>query len=218
MFVYTPPPDNGLDIVYLDEHLIAINKPSGLLSVPGKGEDRQDSIISRVQKEYKNALIIHRLDMATSGLIIMALDKETHREMSILFQDRKIEKQYTAITENEFEITRGEIDLPLITDWPNRPKQMIDHEKGKPSKTKYQVLSHDKKENTSRVKLKPVTGRSHQLRVHLMAIGHAILGDRLYANHKTRDKSDRLLLHSTSLEFIHPKTQEHLIVKCLPDF
>ncbi|CAG0907472.1 unnamed protein product, partial [Cyprideis torosa] len=203
---YIAPPDNGLDIVYLDAALLVVNKPAGLLSVPGRGEDKQDCLLSRVQREYPEALSVHRLDMSTSGLMILARSKEQERALSIQFQQRKVYKRYIAVVTGQPEPDSGEIDLPLITDWPNRPRQKVDHDIGKPSQTRYRVLEFDAAHNCSRVELAPITGRSHQLRVHMMALGHAILGDELYATPEAYAQADRLLLHAQALRFAHPVT------------
>jgi tRNA pseudouridine32 synthase/23S rRNA pseudouridine746 synthase len=209
---YIPPADNGLDIVYRDDALLVVNKPPGLLSVPGRGEDKQDCLLSRVQREYPEALSVHRLDMSTSGLMIMARSKALERALSILFQQRRVHKRYIAVVSGQPQPGRGEIDLPLMTDWPNRPRQKVDHEIGKPSQTRYRVLAFDADQQCSRVELEPVTGRSHQLRVHMMALGHAILGDELYATPEGYAQAERLLLHATSLRFVHPLTDEELFL------
>ncbi|CAA6813740.1 MAG: Ribosomal large subunit pseudouridine synthase A (EC [uncultured Thiotrichaceae bacterium] len=210
---YVAPPDNGLDLVYLDEALLIVNKPAGLLSVPGRGEDKQDCLISRVQREYPEVLSVHRLDMSTSGLMILARSKALEREMSILFQQRQVHKRYTAVVTGRPEPESGEIDLPLITDWPNRPRQKVDHDIGKPSLTRYRVSGFDPVQHSSRMELEPVTGRSHQLRVHLMALGHAILGDELYATAEVHAQSERLLLHAMSLRFAHPLSGDTLSIE-----
>lgn len=206
-FQYTPPPYSKADILYIDDELLIANKPSGLLSVPGRGNDKYDCLINRIKLEYSNALIVHRLDMDTSGLMILARNKNIHRMLGDLFQQRQVKKTYIAIVNGIVETDKGEINLPLITDWPNRPKQKVDLQNGKPSLTHYQVIKRDLENNQSTVELKPVTGRSHQLRVHMQSLGHPILGDRLYADKIGREKSSRLLLHSCFLEFIHPVTQ-----------
>ncbi len=211
---YQPPPHKDLNILFKDESLLILNKPSGLLSVPGRGKDKQDCMISRVQIKYPEALIVHRLDMATSGLLVLARNKQIHRQLSLLFQERKVKKEYTAVVDGIIEIDSGEIDLPLITDWPNRPKQKVDYENGKASKTLFYVLKRDKKNTVTRVLLKPETGRTHQLRIHMQSTGHAILGDNLYANNETKEKSDRLLLHANYLRFKHPVTENIIEVKC----
>jgi tRNA pseudouridine32 synthase/23S rRNA pseudouridine746 synthase len=217
-FDYTPPPHSGLDIRYQDEALIVLNKPSGLLSVPGRGEDRHDSLAVRVQREFPQALVVHRLDMPTSGLMLMALGTEAQSVMGRLFQQRKVDKQYVAIVAGCPEPVQGEVNLPLITDWPNRPRQRVDYDMGKAALTRYTVLEHDEQANTSRVLLEPHTGRSHQLRVHMMEIGHPILGDELYAPPRWHDAAPRLLLHAERLAFSHPTSGEPLVIECPADF
>lgn len=207
---YKPPVHEGLDLLYIDDALLVLNKPSGLLSVPGRGEEKQDCLARRVQEQYPDALIVHRLDMETSGVMVMARSKSVHSQLSKLFQEREVSKRYMAVVEGRVADARGEISLPLITDWPNRPRQIVDHDNGKPSKTYFSVIRRNIEENTTLVELVPETGRSHQLRVHMQSIGHAILGDRLYASEEAQKKSDRLLLHATSLSFIHPLTGEPL--------
>lgn len=207
---YRPPPHTGLDILFQDQSLLVLNKPSGLLSVPGRGADKQDSLAWRVQQEYPDALTVHRLDMETSGLVVMAKNTQIHRQMSLLFQERHVQKQYIAMVDGLIEQADGKIDLPLITDWPNRPKQKIDHDEGKPSVTHYKVIALDRGQSTTRVELQPLTGRTHQLRIHMQSLGHAILGDRLYANDRVQGKAHRLLLHACRLAFRHPVTHESL--------
>lgn len=209
---YLPPPNTGLNILYHDDALIVVDKPSGLLSVPGRGANKQDCMISRVQAEFPDALIVHRLDMGTSGIMVMARGKEMERALSILFQSRKVHKHYLAVVAGKTEQDSGEINLPLITDWPNRPRQMVSFELGKPSCTRYQVLAYDSSTDTTTLELEPVTGRSHQLRVHLQALGHPILGDELYACPETCGRAGRLLLHATSIRFPHPLTSADMAV------
>ncbi len=210
MTPYMPPPDDGLEIIYVDDALLVVNKPTGLLSVPGRGADKQDCLLSRVQCEYPEVLSVHRLDMNTSGLIILARSKAMERALSIQFQQRKVYKRYIAVVIGQPQPMQGKIDLPLITDWPHRPRQKVDHELGKPSQTRYQVLDYNAGLDVSRVKLEPLTGRSHQLRVHMMALGHAILGDELYATPAVYAQADRLLLHAQALRFEHPLSHEKL--------
>nr|WP_230182391.1 RluA family pseudouridine synthase [Aquabacterium sp. CECT 9606] len=198
----------GLDIAYADSALLIVNKPSGLLSVPGRGERFQDSLASRVMLEYPQALIVHRLDMQTSGLLVMALGPQAHRDLSALFQTRQVHKCYVAQVAGLMLADHGEVALPLITDWPHRPRQKVDWTEGKPALTRWQVASRDALHDTTRVELEPVTGRSHQLRVHMMSIGHAIVGDPLYASDTVRARADRLLLHAAELKFQHPQTGE----------
>lgn len=210
MTLYSPPADSGLDILYEDPYILALNKPAGLLAVPGKSEDKKDSLALRVISRFPDALIVHRLDMATSGIMIMALNKDIHRDLSKQFQDRLVNKTYVAVVDGFITDKTGSIDLPLITDWPNRPLQKVDFDIGKASLTHYKVLEYFDLNNTTRVELKPETGRTHQLRVHMQSIGHAILGDRLYASEAAQKKAARLLLHASQLSFSHPITGEYM--------
>jgi len=207
---YLPPPPESINVLYLDDDLLLVEKPAGLLSVPGRGDDKQDSLISRVQLTFPDALIVHRLDMATSGIMVIARNKEAHRQLSRLFSERNIEKTYCAVVEGIIDADSGRIDFPIMADWPNRPKQMVAPLMGKPSITYFKVLSRDLNSGITRVELKPETGRTHQLRVHLEFIGHAILGDRLYASPETQQRSERLLLHANELSFEHPITHQIL--------
>ena len=206
---YAPPPDRGLEIIFSDQYLLAVSKPSGLLSVPGRGEDKADSLATRVQAEYANALVAHRLDRDTSGLLIFPRGAKMHRQISMMFEKREMQKSYVAVVLGKLAQQQGEIDLPLIVDWPNRPRHMVDKINGKPSQTRYQVLEYDAASNTSRVALEPLTGRTHQLRVHMMSIGHPIVGDTLYGGNESGQER-RLLLHAHTLDFIHPVTDEPL--------
>lgn len=200
------------EVLYLDDFLVVVDKPAGLLSVPGRGVDKQDCLAGRVQAQFPDALIVHRLDMGTSGVMVLARGKAMERALSILFQSRKVKKRYVAVVAGRLGQEEGEINLPLIADWPNRPRQMVSLELGKPSCTRYRVLGYDVVEDVSRVELEPVTGRSHQLRVHLQALGHPILGDELYASAQVCAKAGRLLLHAAAIEFAHPLTGEHVAV------
>lgn len=213
MAAYTPPPHNGLEILFRDESLLVVNKPDGLLSLPGKGAHKQDSLEVRVQQEFPQALTVHRLDMETSGLIIMALSPEVQRQLGRLFEQRMVDKTYIATVHGELREAHGEVDLPLFSDWPNRPRQMVDHANGKPSQTRYRRLSYNPEEHSSRVELTPVTGRTHQLRVHMQALGHPILGDPLYATGESLAKAPRLLLHAHTLGFTHPVTGESINIE-----
>jgi len=203
-FVYNPPLSPYLRILYQDDDILVADKPSGLLSVPGKAKEHKDSLINRVNSVFPTATIVHRLDMATSGIIIMALNKHSHRNLSKQFELRQTKKRYFARVYGQVDALKGEIDLPLICDWPNRPKQMVDHERGKRALTHYEVI--ERKENESLVALYPVTGRSHQLRVHMLALNHPILGDRLYAHNDALKMASRLQLHAESLCLRHPVT------------
>ena len=215
---YLPPANKGLSVLYHDDSLLVVDKPSGLLSVPGRGEHKQDCLLSRLQVEYEDAMIVHRLDMETSGVMVLARNKETHRKLSGLFEQREVQKRYIAVVDGRIITAAGKIDLPLICDWPNRPRQIVDHTQGKPSITLYKVMSRNIEENTTRVELEPETGRSHQLRVHLQSIGHPILGDRLYGSGQQSSKAPRLLLHALSLGFEHPVTSEPLRFVCESPF
>ncbi|TNE64256.1 MAG: RluA family pseudouridine synthase [Alphaproteobacteria bacterium] len=207
-FVYNPPRDPFLEILYKDEDLIALNKPSGLLSVPGRGREKRDSLAWRTQRDHRSATVVHRLDLETSGLMIMALNMDAHRNISRQFEDRQTDKTYTAIVGGIVADDEGEIDLPLIVDWPNRPKHMVDHVQGKKAITRYRVLTREA--DRTRVALYPVTGRSHQLRVHMQSLGHPILGDTLYAPPDMVAMAPRLQLHATELVLAHPRTGARL--------
>jgi tRNA pseudouridine32 synthase/23S rRNA pseudouridine746 synthase len=214
---YNPPPDSGLDLVYRDDALLLVNKPAMLLSVPGRGAKKQDSLTARVLNEFPDALSVHRLDMSTSGLMVFARSKEVHRRLSGLFRERLVDKCYIAVVAGQFEINVGDVDLPLGPDWTNRPKQKVDFCGGKLSLTRYRVLAHDAATYTCRVELEPVTGRTHQLRVHMSAIGHPVIGDALYGEEAGR-KAERLLLHSCFLGFPHPLSGKPLAFTCEPPF
>jgi tRNA pseudouridine32 synthase/23S rRNA pseudouridine746 synthase len=210
---YTPPPDRGLDIIYVDDSLLVADKPAGLLSVPGRGVDKQDSLLVRARKHFPDAECVHRLDMDTSGILLLARGKQLQGSLSALFQQRRIDKRYLAVVDGELVPGAGEIDLPLICDWPNRPRQKVDPQRGKASLTRFRTLAYDRQQHSSRVQLEPATGRSHQLRVHMQALGHSILGDPLYAGDAARKRAPRLLLHASALSFVHPDTgkQQHFV-------
>lgn len=212
-FIYLPPMSPYLDIIYQDDDIVVLNKASGILSVPGRLPEHQDCLQNRVQRVLPTATIVHRLDMATSGLMIMALNKPAHVAISRQFEQRKTQKSYLARVFAHVEQNEGSVDLPLICDWPNRPKQKIDHENGKKSLTHYRVLSRSETiktndEVSTLLELTPVTGRSHQLRVHMLALGHPILGDRLYAHPQALAMSNRLQLHALKLSLFHPSTEQ----------
>jgi len=189
-------------LIYADDALVAVDKPAGMLSVPGRGEHKRDCAALRVAERWPDALIVHRLDMGTSGLLVFARGAAAQRTMSMAFAGRSVHKRYEAVVQGMPADDAGEIDLPLIADWPQRPKQKVDFASGKPSLTRYRVLRVQG--GTTRLELEPVTGRSHQLRVHLMAIGHPILGDALYAPAAAASAAPRLLLHAAALAFDHP--------------
>ncbi|MEI7463764.1 MAG: RluA family pseudouridine synthase [Burkholderiales bacterium] len=196
-------------VVHADDALVAIDKPAGLLSVPGRGADRADCATSRVQTEFPDAKTVHRLDMATSGLLLFARGAAMQRALSVMFESREVVKHYEAVVDGLVAQDDGEIDLPLIADWPQRPRQKVDHMHGKPSLTRYRVLHRDEVTRTTRLALQPLTGRTHQLRVHLLAIGHPIAGDTLYATHD-EPSAPRLMLHATRLQLRHPVTLQTL--------
>lgn len=205
-FVYNPPTEPWLDILYQDKDIIVINKPSGLLSVPGRDPAHHDSAYARALAEHPQAQVVHRLDMATSGVLLLALRRSAERELKRQFRDRETQKSYYARVAGHIKATQGSIELPLICDWPNRPRQKVDHQVGKPSLTHYEVIS--KGRYSTLVKLIPITGRSHQLRVHMMALGHPILGDGFYADSWAKRLAPRLLLHAASLSIKHPYSGE----------
>lgn len=210
---YNPPKSPYINIVYQDDDIVVLNKPSELLSVPGKALEHKDSLENRVKSVYPTAVIVHRLDMATSGIIVMALNKAAQRDINQQFANRQTEKSYIAKVYGRVEQDSGTIDLPLICDWPNRPKQMVCYENGKPAKTHYQVIKRYTQKNSERdtytkVLLIPVTGRSHQLRVHMLSLGHPILGDRLYANEHALSMATRLQLHAETLVLTHPTSKD----------
>ena len=207
-------PPQGIEIVTIDDAFVVVHKPSGLLSVPGRGPDKADCLSARVQAEFAEALVVHRLDMETSGLMVFARSLDAQRALNRAFEQRLVGKYYVAVVTGIVESDQGTIHLPLICDWPNRPRQMVDHEIGKPSTTHYVVLARDQTLMQTRVGLTPITGRSHQLRVHMASLGHAIIGDSLYS--ATPPPADqRLLLHAAKLSFPHPVSGEP--VNCASD-
>jgi tRNA pseudouridine32 synthase/23S rRNA pseudouridine746 synthase len=201
---------SGASLVHVDDHLLVADKPTGLLCVPGRGEAGRDCLSARVQQQYPDALIVHRLDMATSGLCVLARGPQVQRHLSMAFAAREVHKRYVAVVRGRLQgLPDGAwsvIDLPLSPDWPNRPLSKVDPKDGKPSLTRWRVLAHDDIAGTTRLELEPVTGRSHQLRLHLQAIGHPILGDALYAAPPVQAMAARLLLHATAITLPHPAT------------
>ncbi|MBT9501855.1 MAG: RluA family pseudouridine synthase [Burkholderiaceae bacterium] len=196
-----------MEILHADDSLILCDKPAGLLAVPGRGPTKQDCLISRVQGLHPDALIVHRLDMATSGLLLLARGAEMQRRLSQDFAERRVQKRYVAVVHGLLAEPGSDwalIDLPVGADWPNRPRQQVCPVNGKPSQTRYRCIAQDLRAQTSRVELEPITGRTHQLRVHLLALGHPIIGDALYADQQ--DMAPRLCLHATELAFHHPVT------------
>jgi tRNA pseudouridine32 synthase/23S rRNA pseudouridine746 synthase len=216
---YRPPCEQEHSVLYLSKQLIVVDKPSGLLTVPGRGSDKADCLLSRVQVKFPDAMIVHRLDMATSGIVVMGRGPKVQRTLSILFQERKVRKRYEALVDGHWiSATEGEINLPLNADWPNRPRQKIDRSAGRPSLTRYRIISTDTSNDVSRVELMPVTGRTHQLRVHMESMGHPILGDALYGSNNSRSRADRLMLHACYIEFADPATGELICLSSRPPF
>ncbi|SFC48908.1 ribosomal large subunit pseudouridine synthase A [Polaromonas sp. OV174] len=219
-------PPQDIELLYADDSLLVLNKPAGLLSVPGRGEDKQDCLSRRVQQHYPDALIVHRLDMATSGLLLMARGSASQRALSALFENRAVHKRYIAVVDGHVNEPCQPpdadgwqlIDLPIVVDWPRRPLRIIDAQRGKPSQTRWRVLAFDDASHSTRVELEPVTGRSHQLRVHWQALGHPILGDSLYAPEAVQAKAPRLLLHACALHFEHPVSGARLAFESAPAF
>ena len=197
--IYQPPMEPYLDVVFQDQNVLVLNKPSGLLSVPGRQAQHKDSLQLRVQEHFPQATTVHRLDMETSGLIVMALNKATHVHLGRQFEQRLVNKKYRARVYGHLSAQAGQVDAPLICDWPNRPRQMVDHQHGKPALTHWRVI--DEEDKTTLVELSPVTGRSHQLRVHMMSVGHPIVGDPLYADGEALTCANRLALQSQVLAF-----------------
>ncbi|MGD8233173.1 bifunctional tRNA pseudouridine(32) synthase/23S rRNA pseudouridine(746) synthase RluA [Vibrio sp. TRT 1302] len=205
MTEYNPPREPWVEIVFEDEHILAVNKPSGLLSVPGRAAEHYDSMWSRLMENYPDVQVVHRLDMDTSGLMVFAKHKHAERALKKQFQYRLTHKVYYARVWGYVEQQEGELDFPLICDWPNRPRQKVCYQDGKPSKTIFQVVKREEK--TTIVRLLPVTGRSHQLRVHMQALGHPIVGDEFYAEQEAYEYSNRLELHAAELSFYHPRSE-----------
>jgi len=221
-----------LNVVYADPTLLVLDKPSGLLSVPGRGDDKQDCLSARTQAHYPDALIVHRLDMATSGLMVMARGAQAQRSLSAAFASREVTKRYCAIVDGTVAPppqAYGVINLPIIVDWPNRPRRIIDSVAGKPSVTRWQPAPpaldsarvesvFDRSTPFTRLALEPVTGRSHQLRVHMAALGHPILGDMLYAPSMPQARANRLLLHACTLTLVHPVTGQTMVFESAVPF
>ena len=202
--------------LFLDAHLLVVEKPAGLLAVPGRGADKQDCLVTRLRDLWPDVLTVHRLDMATSGVMVFARDAATQAALGRQFAERRVYKRYVALVDGRLEQDEHGLDdegwslieLPLIANWPHRPKQKVDAASGKPSATRWRVMGHENR--ATRVALQPLTGRTHQLRVHLLALGHAIVGDALYADAAVAARSPRLLLHARTLALAHPVTAEPL--------
>jgi tRNA pseudouridine32 synthase/23S rRNA pseudouridine746 synthase len=203
----------SMTLIHEDEALLAIDKPAGLLAVPGRGADKQDCLSLRVQARWPDALVVHRLDMATSGLMLFARGADMQRRLSRDFAARRIEKHYVALVDGRLPAPAGRIELPLAADWPRRPLQKVDAALGKAALTEWRVLAFDDLLQATRLALQPHTGRTHQLRVHLQSIGHAILGDALYAPPAVLARAERLLLHASELRLAHPLDGEPLLLR-----
>lgn len=206
-----------IETIYEDDYLVAVNKPFNMLSVPGRGEDKQDSVASRLQQLYSDIRVVHRLDCHTSGLMLLARGLDMQRRLSRLFHDRQVHKRYVALVEGAVEQQQGLVDIPLRGDPDNRPVQVVDYLNGRPAQTRWrlqEIREDPSGVHTSRLLLFPVTGRTHQLRVHCMAMGHPIVGDRLYNG--AGERSPRMMLHAERLEFIHPVSKEmlRLVAEC----
>ena len=217
--VYTPPPDLGLEVLHVEPAFVVLEKPPGLLSEPGRGPDKRDSLLIRAQAVYPDARIVHRLDMMTSGVIVLARETLAHASLSEAFREREVDKRYEALVHGRPANDEGEIDLPLVVDWPNRPRQIVCHDTGKPSLTHYRVVgeTHVNGVGTlARIALAPVTGRTHQLRVHLASLGCPIAGDPFYGI--AGDTAPRMMLHACRLAFAHPLTGEPLVFESAVPF
>lgn len=200
--IYNPPLDPYISVIHRDADILVLDKPSGLLSVPGRDPRLADSLASRVQQQFPQALMIHRLDKDTSGVVLMSLNRKAHAKIASQFENRTTQKSYQAIVWGRVEDDEGLIDLPLAIDQDNKPRHRVDYENGKPAQSRWQVV--ERSENATRLRLFPLTGRTHQLRVHMKAIGHVILGDEFYAEGEALTAADRLLLHAEELGFQHP--------------
>lgn len=215
----TPP--NAPRILFSDEVCIIADKPAGQLSVPGRGPLASGSLAQQLCELFTDALIVHRLDMATSGVILFGRGKHWQRHFSAEFAQRRVDKTYVAMVQGRLGGKVGDcgaIDLPLAADWPNRPRQQVDHSNGRPSLTQWRVLAHDPHDAWTRLALTPVTGRSHQLRVHLLSINHPIIGDGLYGSINPTQPEPRLMLHACALGLQHPTSGKRLLVESNPPF
>ncbi|MFN3826636.1 MAG: pseudouridine synthase [Micavibrio sp.] len=205
---YRPPMDPYLTIIHQDKHLLVLDKQSGLLHVAGKHPSLSDCLEARAREQFPSVSIIHRLDKDTSGVVLMALNKEAHAYVAKQFEFRTSKKSYVARVWGLIKEDSGHIDLPMATDWERRPRQKVDYERGRPSQTDWVVLERETENNITRVRLFPRTGRTHQLRVHMMMMGHPIVGDPFYAEGAALEAADRLQLHAEEVIFKHPETKE----------
>ncbi len=215
-FTYHPPTEPWLDILYQDKDLIVLNKPSGLLTNPGRGPELADSLFSRVKAEFKLAQLVHRLDLSTSGVVVMALRRKAERELKRQFAERIVKKRYLAVVAGQLAPASGSIDFPLTVDIEQPPRQKVCYQHGKAALTHYRLLQQ--LASSALVELSPVTGRSHQLRLHMLALGHAILGDAFYAPPQVLAAAPRLLLHAASLQLQHPYSGQTLEFTANTDF
>ena len=213
---YNPPVDNGLNIIHQDNDILVLSKPAGLLSVPGNAPHLQDSMETRAQAQFPSATTVHRLDRPTSGIFLMALNARAHRIISLQFEQRRTSKSYCAMVDGIVELETGDINQSLRTDWYNRPKQMVDNCLGREALTRWTVIETNS--DRTRLKLEPVTGRSHQLRVHMQWLGHPILGDEFYASDEVKTKTDRLMLHAEHLKIRHPGNNDWMTFADLAPF
>lgn len=209
-YYIVPKCEKEVEILYQDDWLLVVNKPEFLLTVPGRAPENKDCVITRLQQDFPEAVIVHRLDLDTSGLLIVPIQRKTMSHIARQFQERKIEKRYEAIVWGKVKEQFGTIELPVKADWNNRPKQKIDFENGKHALTHYQKLDYLQEKQQTRLSLKPVTGRSHQLRIHCKEIGHPIIGCDMYAHEEALAASPRLLLHACEISFTHPETMENI--------
>lgn len=204
--VYNPPLEPYITVIYRDADILVLDKPSGLLSVPGRDPALSDSLARRVQKQYPQALMIHRLDKDTSGVVLMSLNRKAHAKIAAQFENRTTQKSYIAVVWGNVKEDEGLIDLPLAINPDHKPRHHVDYIHGKPAQTRWQVV--ERSANVTRLRLFPLTGRTHQLRVHMKAIGHVMLGDEFYADGDALGASDRLMLHAEELGFRHPEGHE----------
>jgi tRNA pseudouridine32 synthase/23S rRNA pseudouridine746 synthase len=210
--------DRPLPVLFSDAYLLVVDKPHGLLSVPGRDPANRDCVPSRLHSEFGELRIVHRLDLDTSGIMVLARTLEAHRHLNRQFEQRQVEKYYEALVWGLPNDDEGEINLPICVDWPNRPRKIVDYVNGKAAQTFYSVLDRDSGRNITRLVLKPITGRSHQLRVHLAEIGHPILGCPFYAHEQALAASERLTLHARSLKLTHPISGEALLFEAPTPF
>ncbi|MCT4558135.1 MAG: RluA family pseudouridine synthase [Pelagimonas sp.] len=215
MSAFYDPPTDPIEILHEDSDLLLVNKPAGLLSVPGKGPELADCLLTRLEIAFPTVRLVHRLDRDTSGVMVFALTAHAQKHLNLQFETRKTKKTYVARVAGQVMEKEGQIDLPLIVDWPNRPRQMVCHETGKPAVTDWKLLKS--KQDESRLRLFPITGRSHQLRVHLLSIGHPILGDVFYTP-ETADQFPRMMLHAEELRVNHPETGRGMKFRAKADF